>query len=115
MSHPHRVEIEDLHGSLNAGDQKVQDSAGARRSKIWLNGYLVPYLTADVVNPSVIRLFIDERFSMIVGTGGLNDMVWFLANAMAVAAGYTSFGNESKPVNLFQRSALYYELSEDLG
>jgi hypothetical protein len=112
MPSTHTVEIADLQGSLAADDRVIQDGERAARSKVWLDGYLVPYITADVLSETEVRLYVDDRFSATVFRGQLNEIVWLLANAMAVACGYTEFGNESRPVNLFQRSLAFYDSFE---
>lgn len=48
------------------------------------------------------HLTLDHRFGMFVETARLSEVLWFIANSMAVAAGYSSFGRNSVAVNRFR-------------
>jgi len=73
-----------------------------------VDGYRVPYLTAHPVNPqdqadsAAIELVLDRRFCITILRGNLHQIGWFLGQAMAVAAGYSSLGPHAQPMNRFQ-------------
>lgn len=75
--------------------------------KVTCDGYRVPYLTAQVSKAPTgeitnYYLSLDERFGCDVPPAYLNQFVWFLANAMAVAAGYSSHGENCQPINPYK-------------
>lgn len=54
---------------------------------------------------------IEQEYHVSVGAFGIvvkekqfDEFIWFLLNSMAVAAGYSSFGHHSTPVNPYGRS-----------
>lgn len=47
----------------------------------------------------IFNLFLDDRFGTTATEGDLLHQGWFWANAMAVSAGYTSHGPNSRPLN----------------
>ena len=47
----------------------------------------------------IYDLWCDDRFGITVPESEVERWAWFLANAMAVAAGYTSHGPNSRPIN----------------
>lgn len=66
-----------------------------------INGYKVPYVTVTPTNDGQIDLCIDRRFSLdtSVPIEEFNRWIGVLANAMAVAAGYSSHGENCLPTN----------------
>lgn len=71
--------------------------------KVAHDGYRVPHLAAqplvDESGNQLVALVLDERF-MIEGTvGEVAKWIPFLANAMAVAAGYSCHGDNCRPLN----------------
>ncbi len=68
---------------------------------ILVDGYQVPYITATPNGNGVWTIHFDQRFSMTIGGDNASEFLWFLANAMAVAGGYTCFGTGSIPANPF--------------
>ena len=72
--------------------------------RVSLYGYLVPYIDARPVLDGLIDVTIDQRFGM-PGPVPLDEFErWLpiLANAMAVAAGYSCHGENCQPINLFK-------------
>jgi hypothetical protein len=59
--------------------------------KITVDGYRVPYLTALSSGDNVL-LCLDERYILEVNKEEASKWLPFLANAMAVAAGYSCHG-----------------------
>jgi hypothetical protein len=67
------------------------------------DGCIVPHLTVRPQDDGTIEVSIDGRFTMrrSVTQEEFDCWVPLLANAMAVAAGYTCHGEGSKPINPF--------------
>ena len=55
-----------------------------------LDGYEVPYLTAQPRNAGLIALTLDGRYGIDVPVAAFDETVVFLAHAIAVASGFTS-------------------------
>lgn len=66
-----------------------------------LEGFQIPKLQANIVGDDV-HFMLDHRFGISVPKSRAVDIAWFVANAMAVAAGYAWFGAE-EPVKGFAR------------
>jgi hypothetical protein len=47
----------------------------------------------------IFHLVVDNRFGLTATESEIENWAWFLANAMAVAGGYTSHGEGSRPIN----------------
>ena len=71
--------------------------------RLEVDGFRVPYLTAYPTNPQQTKwdIVLDERFGLDLDVEQLQDVIPFIANAMAVAAGYSSHGENSQIVNPF--------------
>jgi hypothetical protein len=67
---------------------------------IRVDGFRVPYITGRVID-GMLHLCLDNRFGCEIPEQYATSVMWFIANAMAVSAGYTSFGENSKPSNPF--------------
>lgn len=66
----------------------------------------VPHLRAFQTGPTMWSLVLDGRFGIDGTEEECKKWVWFVANAMAVAAGYSCFGEESGPINPFKPGRL---------
>lgn len=73
--------------------------------RVTVDGYEVPHLTALPTNPQKTEwhISLDGRYSLELSEERLHDVLWFVANAMAVAAGFTSHGENSIPANPYHR------------
>lgn len=69
--------------------------------KIRLDGYRVPRLTGRLIN-GMWHFCLDERFGCEVPEMYGQGVAWMIANAMAVGAGYSCFGENSQPINPFK-------------
>ena len=81
------------------------------RGKIVSHGYMVPYLEAVKHTASeadgAIDLLLDDRFAVTIENDeALQMWVPFLANAMAVAAGFSCHGENSVPRNRFNSKCM---------
>ena len=76
--------------------------------RVVIGGYIVPHLTVSTVKSQgpedgMFNVMLDERFCVCCTQEELDKWGWFIANAMAHAAGYSSFGENSNPVNPYRR------------
>jgi hypothetical protein len=56
---------------------------------VCVNGYRVPYLDACPIEGGKVLLTLDNRYMIEVEVAQLDSLVDFIANCLAVAAGYT--------------------------
>ena len=70
--------------------------------RVVVDGYLVPCLAAATMADGSIRLTLDCRLEIIVRGECLDQWLWFVANAMAIGAGYSCFGEHSVPVHPYR-------------
>ncbi len=64
-----------------------------------VDGHIVPLVSVAVADDGQWHIILDGRFGMVAAEDEAKRWLWFLANAMAVAGGYTSFGPFSRPRN----------------
>lgn len=69
--------------------------------KLRLDGYRVPQLTGRLVN-GVWHFCLDERFGCEVPEAYGQGVAWMIANALAIGAGYSCFGENSRIANPFK-------------
>ncbi len=76
--------------------------------KLVIEGYEVPYLRAHELKEGDEQwaLVLDERALIFCTDMEMRKWVRFIADAMAVAAGYTSFGVHCQPRNPFTRGVM---------
>lgn len=72
---------------------------------IAVDGFILPHVKARKhqggPDDGLIELVLDNRFGLTCTEEELEKWAWFLANSMAVAAGYTCIGENCNPVNPF--------------
>ena len=69
--------------------------------RVTIDGYEVPKLRAVRVN-GLISMTLDHRFGCdIPDDNRAQSIIWFIANVMAVGAGYSCFGEDARPANPF--------------
>ena len=56
--------------------------------RVVLDGWQIPLLQARPL-PDGVALSVDGRFGLVVPTDQAHDVIWFIANCIAVAGGYT--------------------------
>jgi hypothetical protein len=75
-------------------------------SPLLVGGYLVPHISITTIKggaeDGMYQVHLDNRFQITCTHDELNKWGWFIANAMAVAAGYTSFGPNCQLNNPFK-------------
>lgn len=71
--------------------------------RVTLDGYQVPYISATPCEDGRVGIVLDHRFGLPdpVAREEFDRWLPILANAMAIAAGYSCHGENSGPVNLF--------------
>lgn len=70
--------------------------------RLTVNDYEVPYLTASMdLDSDRLILILDRRFMIEANREEAERWLGFLADAMAIAAGFSSHGEHSGPVNPF--------------
>lgn len=79
--------------------------------RITCDGYRVPHLTGRVVE-NVMHLRLDNSCALDIPEEHANAVIWFIANALAVGAGYSCFGENSEKVNPFNRRMYGINLAE---
>jgi hypothetical protein len=80
--------------------------------RVTVNGYRVPHLNA-VRHDGLISLELDERFACdIPDDERALPIIDFVANAMAVAAGYSCFGENSQLLSPYHRRLTGLNLSQ---
>lgn len=73
-----------------------------RYYKISVCGFLVPKLKARKSDSGEWSVTLDGRFSIDVKEDEMQRWVWILANAMAISAGYSCFGENCVPLNIYK-------------
>ena len=76
-----------------------------------VDGFDVPYVTLRKNNLDW-DLIVDGRYSITASGDEMDRWIWIVANAMAIAAGYTSHGENSVPINPFHRRLIGLSLAE---
>lgn len=81
--------------------------------RLVVDGSRVPYTEIRPSNPKLTEwhITVDGRFGIDVDSERLTEFGWFLANAMAVAAGWTCHGDAAERINPHNR--VVHELSAD--
>lgn len=78
--------------------------------RVMVDGYILPHITVSTVKggpeDGMLNVMLDERFCVLCSEEELGRWAWFIGNAMAHAAGYSSFGENSNPVNPFNRKGM---------
>lgn len=76
--------------------------------KITVDGYEVPNIAArkSRLQTDKWELLLDGRFSITVQEKDMQQWLWFLANAMAISAGYTCHGEQSCIANPFKKQLI---------
>lgn len=66
------------------------------------DGHLVPNLTAHR-SKGKVEFVLDNRYGIEIPPNLVEAFVRFVANAMAIGGGYTSFGEHAQPINPYKR------------
>lgn len=92
----------DIVSEYSYGNVEIVDN---EYQQVKFHGHIVPnlnvHLTSDDNGKELIGLFVGD-VGITVTEEELPKMIWFVANAMARAAGYTSFSEHSKEYNPYK-------------
>lgn len=72
-----------------------------QQHKLTIDGYRIPYLTG-LQKGGRWYFTLDERFGVDVLERDGPGVAWLIANALAFGAGYSCFGENSQPLNMFR-------------
>ena len=68
-----------------------------------IDGYEVPNVEARETDAGTkCHIMLDGRFGAVVPADVAHEVIWLIANAMAIGAGYSCHGENSQPVNPFK-------------
>lgn len=70
--------------------------------KIKLDGFAVPFLTGREDENGMFHLCLDDRFGIEIPKEYAHQVVWLIANAHAIGAGYSCFGENSQIANPYK-------------
>lgn len=71
--------------------------------RIAIDGYAVPKLEAtESADGLECNICLDSRFGATIPAEHAQSVLWLLANALAIGAGYSCHGENSQPVNPFK-------------
>lgn len=85
---------------------KLARNKGDQQFAVWLEDQCVPNISAVQTFDGTWHVSLDNRFGFNLGrldAEQLEQMVRLLANSMAVAAGFSSFGEHSSPINIYKK------------
>jgi len=71
-------------------------------NRVVVNGCAVPGLTANHRPDGTIELIIDRRLAIDIPESLFNQVAWLVANALAIGAGYSCHGENSRIANPYQ-------------
>lgn len=69
--------------------------------KLTIDSYRIPHLTG-MRKDGRWYFTLDERFGVDVPERDGHGVAWMIANALAFGAGYSCFGENSQPLNMFK-------------
>lgn len=75
-----------------------------------VDGYQVPLIKAYPMEDGGWAVHLDERFYTELTLEEIEQTGWLLANAMAIAAGYSCFGENCVPSNPYKTQLIGLEL-----
>ena len=87
------------HDPLDASVETV--GPFSEHHELTVGGYQVPYISIQPLSDGNLDLSVDNRFCATFTPDELKKFGWILAQAMAVAAGYSCHGHGSRPINPF--------------
>lgn len=88
----------------------MSDAVSISNGAIEIEGFTLPHVTVKPGAAGGYDLTLDRRFGMHAETlDEVRRWAWFLANAMAVAAGFTSFGENSSVRNDYGPSIMSHK------
>lgn len=70
--------------------------------EVTIDGFAVPRIEAkEIEHGTLCNIVLDGRFGATIPAGVALEVIWLLANALAIGAGYSCHGENSGPRNEF--------------
>lgn len=82
--------------------------------KVKLDGYAVPFIQGCEDDKGMFHLMLDERFGGEIPMEYANQVVWLIANAHAIGAGYSCFGENSQIANPYKCKMSGISITSDI-
>jgi len=97
-----------VHDQVWEGDEMTTENIGpfAEYYRIMVDGYLVPKITAVKIEENLWNITLDERYGITAPGEEIQKWMWIVANAMAIGAGYSCFGENSQIINQYSIKAI---------
>lgn len=74
---------------------------------VTISGYAVPRIEAQEINEGRdCSIVLDRRFGITVPADMAEQVIWLLANALAIGGGYSCHGENSQPMNPYRVQVL---------
>lgn len=71
--------------------------------QVIMDGFAVPRIEArETDNGLNCHIWLDKRFGMVIPAIYAHEVIWLLANAMAIGAGYSCHGENCTPSNPYK-------------
>lgn len=97
-----RLDRPDGDAVVKLGELQVGTPADIGWQTLVVDGYAIPHVKVTKQEDGHFYLSLDDRFGFVAeGWGELWRFAWFLAQCMAVSAGYTSHGPNSRRMNAY--------------
>jgi len=96
---------------INGGNAEYHGPFSGEYYVATVDGYKVPFVELRKVDENNWDLLLDGRFSVQASGDEIQRWLWIVANAMAISAGYSCFGENSKKLNPYKRKII--SLSQD--
>lgn len=81
--------------------------------EVTINGYAVPRVEAhESSDGTACHISLDGRFGAVIPAEHAHAVIWLLANAMAIGAGYSCHGENSTSMNKFKTLVRQIEIVE---
>lgn len=82
-------------------------------NRLTIDGYQIPKLSG-VLRNGIWSFTLDHRFGCDVPELYGESVAWMIANAMAITAGYSCFGEGSVPLNQYSRRLSRLDIAPDI-
>jgi len=99
---------------IHESEQGLESVGPFSEWRIKLDGYRVPKLTGRTDSKGMFHLCLDHRFGIEIPEKYAHQVVWLIANALAIGAGYSCFGDNSQIANPFKCRMSGISLTPDI-
>lgn len=101
IDHQHSSNAENTNLEIEKAPSGLVSHGPFQQYKLTIDGYRIPYLTG-LKKDGRWYFTLDERFGVDVPERDGLGVAWLIANALAFGAGYSCFGENSQPLNIFK-------------